>query len=369
MGIYRQLFRYRESAKRSPLEDFLSEALVDLLNRAPPEVQANFVSFLTSGRFSLSDPVSTTHSGYEWSTQRHILYQGTKGFIDILLEVAGQPALVIENKIASPIRAHVPSDEDQSGNQLRTYGKWLASHTEGKPGALVLLTHTARPPDDFDEPGTSYGVDVRSVVRWAALAAWLQRVAANGSASAWRDLAADLSEFLEEQDMAIALMTQADLAGLEQFIPARERIETTFQKLWDDTADVRKGSFSRKVHPLTFDAENGSIWNWVYTAPPLPPSSWVALGIGFPSLSPWWREAGLSQQRQLFISIGADEEVLPLDQLGRLPSEWTVADDQLTACLPFHQLPIEPEEMARSMAVWAGDRMGEAVEILKRFAA
>lgn len=367
VGIYRQLFRYRESARRSPLEDFLSEALVDLLNRVPQTVQADFVSFIAAGRLALPDMADAGDMDWKWSTQRHILHQGIRGYIDILLEVDGRPLLVIENKIASPVRAHMSADEGGTGNQLRTYGGWLSSQAQGRQSALVLLSHTAAPPDDFSDPAASYGVDARNVVRWAALAAWLARLAVTGAASAWRDLAVELHEFLEEQDMTIAVMTQADLAGLEQFIPARERIEATFQRLWDDTADIRKGVFSRKVHPLTFDAETGSIWSWVYTAPPLPPSSWVALGIGFPSISSWWREAGLPDQRQFFISIGADDDVLSLDLLGRLPDGWAVADDQLTASLPFHQMPIEPEDMAGAMAAWAGGRMGEAVEILKRF--
>ena len=364
MSIYDRLFRYRESAKRAPLEDFLSEALVDLLQRMPYDVQAGFISLITAGRFALSC-LPPERCNLEWLTQYHIEQDRTRGFLDILLKVDGCPTLVIENKIASSIRRHFSRHEDQAGNQLRTYGHWLAGQLGDRIGAVVLLTHTAQPPEDFSVPGANYGVGVRNVARWTAVAAWLRKIAAGDDAVGWRDLAVELHEFLEKRHMTINLMTQADLAGLEQFIPAHERIEATIRKLWNDTAEVRAGYCSRTVRPLAFDMESGSISIWTYALPPLSSASWIALGIGFPSLSPWWRQAGLTEQRQVFISLGSDAELPPFEEASLLPSGWVLSDGGPIVSLPIHELPIDPDDMVDAIAVWASARMREAIDLLK----
>ena len=46
MSLYGNLFRFRPSAKRATLEDFLSVAIADLMNRMPLEDMANMTSAL-----------------------------------------------------------------------------------------------------------------------------------------------------------------------------------------------------------------------------------------------------------------------------------------------------------------------------------
>jgi hypothetical protein len=43
MDIYSRLYKYRDRPSKSPLENFLTEALADLFNRLPMPIQTEFL--------------------------------------------------------------------------------------------------------------------------------------------------------------------------------------------------------------------------------------------------------------------------------------------------------------------------------------
>ncbi len=81
-SLYGRLFTYRERPHRSPLEDFLTEALADLLNRMPTSEMVEFVSkfFLpgddplaSAARKAWQELVKTCSSeGWQWATRSSI---------------------------------------------------------------------------------------------------------------------------------------------------------------------------------------------------------------------------------------------------------------------------------------------------------
>ncbi len=161
MSIYTNLFRYRPRATRLPQEDFLSEALADLLNRQSIATSSDFIADVllqeAGGAAAWRDFMSSGSPTLSWKTQHRV----PGGTLDLLLIVDRLPAIVVENKIAAAIGMHAPAgtenqdrpDEvvEERRNQLHTYGGWLAGQVKppGWPGALVLLTHLSPPPDDF----------------------------------------------------------------------------------------------------------------------------------------------------------------------------------------------------------------------------
>lgn len=99
-NLYGRLFRYRSRENRAPLEDYLTEALADLLERVPVQDQAKLIgNILGSERVWQKAFANHRHS---WRTQ--VACGG--GFADLVLELNGKAAVVIESKLYSSVRSH-----------------------------------------------------------------------------------------------------------------------------------------------------------------------------------------------------------------------------------------------------------------------
>ena len=127
LSIYSNLFRYRPRPKRKPLEDFLSEVLVDLLNRLSLEHQLLFVADVLLKDTPISGAwrnlaVTQPTMSLRWETQRAI----RGGIIDILLTLDGEPVLVVENKIGAIVRAHAADEagDDKTAGSRSCAGRW-----------------------------------------------------------------------------------------------------------------------------------------------------------------------------------------------------------------------------------------------------
>lgn len=230
MSIYKRLFTYRPRPSRLPMEDFLSEALADLLNRLPPEAHSRFIADVLlsgAGRVAwLEIRERLPDARLTWVTQHRI--DGGKGIIDLLLLVEGKPAIVVENKVGAPVRHHANGDDGEEpdgplpapspdGNQLRTYGTWLAAQprADGWPGALVLLTHSSGPPADYGSTG--YGVPYAGTCRWRKVWSWARGAEPaldtdEEPSAMWVGLAHELAGFLEGMGMSADYMTRSDVA-------------------------------------------------------------------------------------------------------------------------------------------------------------
>jgi len=177
---YRRLHRYQQSASRSPLEDFATEALADLLERMPREIVVDLVGelFMSAGRPRADWRVLGTRAKtLSWTTQHPVRSGDASYRADLVLEADSRPILVVEMKIHAALQHHVGRDDtDQEisikRNQLQTYGRWIAGVQPDAtwPGAIALLTLGTKPPDDFEQSGENgYGTRWRQTVRWPAV--------------------------------------------------------------------------------------------------------------------------------------------------------------------------------------------------------
>lgn len=352
-NLYGRLFRYRSRENRAPLEDYLTEALADLLERVPVQDQAKLIgNILGSERVWQKAFANHRHS---WRTQ--VACGG--GFADLVLELDGKAAVVIESKLYSGVRSH-----GTRGNQLTTYGLWLAQiRDEALPSGLILLTHGTEPPTDMmTEP--EYGVEARAVLRWSELARWLSREGAVSDGSVWRSLARDLHSFLEAKAMTNDTITGSDVAAARLFLPGWTRWENTFRLLWSGADEVRTGFLSSKTSALSMAGDGGMLWQWSYAASPLPDSSWVAFALRFPDASDWYSGAGLPELPHLMLIIGADRSDLPVERIGSAPDGWLVHEAEVMKALPLHELPAELDAQAAAMGAWARRSILEARDIL-----
>ena len=375
-NLYGRLFKYRTREKRAPLEDYLSEALVDLLKRMPASAVREFISLIVNEKSSEAGPLAqllADEPTLTWTTQRRI-EQPNRGIIDILLEIDGLPAIIIENKISSSLRRHT-SDVDGglvNRNQLSTYGFWLTGKADKAwGGALVLLTHTTSAPPDFLDPSAAhYGVPHRNIVMWSALARWFGQAVEQRSKpptpDAWVQLAGDYVAFLKEQEMTTETVSASDLAALQLHLPTADRLSNTFDRAWASTAQIRDRICSNRYSKLKYDADGGLVWSWSYTKqPPAPPSSYLAIGIRFPEQSDWWEGAALPRHPHVFLMIGDDNGQLPVELVSSLPQSWSQIEQELVAAIPISELDAGVGGLADGFAEWVSAKMAEAVPMIE----
>src|SRR5271166_2881022 len=141
VSLYSRLFTYRQRRDRSPLENFLTEALRDILDRLPAREMAEFVGelFLPSvnARKRWERQFFDSKQCFFWESQKWITANGRGLCLDLVLRCDRQPLIVVENKIGAAVgRHHPPTDEDAGNNlaavaeaaaenQLTVYGCWL----------------------------------------------------------------------------------------------------------------------------------------------------------------------------------------------------------------------------------------------------
>jgi hypothetical protein len=317
MSLYGNLFRFRERANHRPLENFLTEALADLLNRMPRDITVSLVSeLLLAGDESACEAwVTYIHSKkrLEWITQRSI----GSGRLDILLEADGTATLIVENKIGASISErtkHCKTDvtdgdvtdkneepETFNGNQLMVYGEWLRDQRRNEhwDGALVLLTLQTLPPADFGRDDLKYGVKCQRVCNWRQLWQWLNKKQAsdNGPVSSdkdqdnWSVFSNELMAFLEEENMNEKLLTQRDIAAMELYWPTwsimEELIDRCNKAVKEQLklTELKTGNIVSETH-----TENREYRSWFPLKPPSVPNKdnvYVMWGLHFPEESKW----------------------------------------------------------------------------------
>jgi hypothetical protein len=327
-SLYGRLFRYRERPHRRPKEDFLTEALADLLARMPRPIMAEFTASLFLPQEARREWQKLIDQGgrFDWRTHYSIQIENGRRYPDlVLVSDADEPLLLIENKIGHQISEYPTSanqdpasdrtDEDQGeiANQLTAYGQWLALRSQGRswPGAIALLTHFTPPPADFAASETRrYGLRFRHICRWHQLFQHLTALSNSQPAQEWSLIGQELAEFLREEEMNSETITFNDIARAEVFMPSAERFENTFSQIWETLAPSWK---SRTGHSfgIQYLSEHGIVWDWMYLKEPFAPAktSWyVAWGIRFPEITDKWKNAAppLPQRTHVFVSIGSE---------------------------------------------------------------
>lgn len=179
--LYKRLYKYRERAANAPLENFLTEALADILERLPIESQVAFLkSLMLPKAASAFDTVVSGRASLEFVTQASASTKRP----DLVVYAGERPIVVIEVKVAAGLQEHeveaaaVNAEAKATRNQLETYAGWIAGENMSSdvwPGAVVFLTGRTDPPKDFIE-GRSDGV-FRSVRYWKHVGDWLLSLA------------------------------------------------------------------------------------------------------------------------------------------------------------------------------------------------
>ncbi len=374
MSIYASLFTYRPMPSRFPLEDFLSEALADLLNRLPRERHVAFVADVllkgAAGAAWLSFMESKPDAGLEWTTQRGVKGGRNAGVVDMLLLVDGRERLVVENKVGAAVREYsaTPYDEDAEqevivadANQLTTYGAWLARRCQGQewPGALVLLTHRSEPPRDYGLAG--YGVPHAAVCRWREVWRWARDLGAEAgdpaATSTVPQLASEFAAFLEKQRMGSDHMTQNDIAQAQVFVGAADRITSTFkaieQRLQDTKAEIGSGNFRE----VSYQSAGATAWAWFYLRMPTNGKWYFSWGMRFPESSTIWNgvEPPLPSVPHAFVTLGTENTAVPVSILQgeALSNGWAVAGEhELIIARKLSDFPSEADALTAELADW-----------------
>lgn len=374
MSIYSRLFTYRPRPKHTPLENFLTAALADLLNRLPRERRVSFIAeVLLKGAASaawLSFIAGKPDACLEWVTQRGVREGPNAGVVDLLLLVDGRERLVVETKVGAAVRGHAAAadgDDDEQGvavadaSQLTTYGAWLAQRCQGHgwPGALVLLTHRSEPPRGYGPAG--YGVPHVGTCRWREVWKWARAAGADGGSpvpGAWAQLSTEFAAFLETQGMSAEYVTQDDIAQAEVFVTAADRMQHTFNAVAERLRGINGEIGSGSITPVSYESVGAVAWAWFYLREPSKGRWYFAWGIRFPKTSRFWTEAELPLPSvpHAFVTLGAERRpVPPLADLegGTLPEGWAKAGaHELVIGRKLSDLPTDADMLAVELANW-----------------
>jgi PD-(D/E)XK nuclease superfamily len=185
-SLYSHLFSYVPTKSRSPLEDFLTEAIADLLNRlldakgrARQGVTRFIADTLLNGaggraiRLSLELAERLT-----LSTQQPIIVDGRARRLDLCLYADNKLVLVIENKVAQTrnrrvdLAADSATESSRVERQLTSYARWLRKN---HPKAGLVLLGIDNGPASFSSDSRLYPARFRSVCRWTQVWRWIKR--------------------------------------------------------------------------------------------------------------------------------------------------------------------------------------------------
>ncbi len=371
-GLLHRLFRYRATEKRTPLEDFLTEVLADFIARAPRQEAETFVleCFVPEGLREVFRAVVAGRP-VEAATQVR-LTDGRR--LDLLLQVAGTPLIVVENKTWAAFQMHArrgpergkdgpagavaepkeiapvdvgpPAGPDKSDppaveyeHQLVTYGRWLASaqKPEGWPGVLVVLTHAAQAPEDFVAgDGARYGV-APHLIRWRELHARLRRRVGTGPADpqlpAWMFVGRELCTFLETHAMDSSDLTPVEIASVNVALGPLRKLTAVFAEVAADLQQRYPDAFSVRDRDSAVEYDNGRAWGWIYFKGR---KFYVAYGVYFSPVSGELAtaEPPLPDHEHAFVALGAEERAIDPGP-GGLPPGWVRVGDGWLLVRPF----------------------------------
>ena len=218
MSFLSQLYRYRQREQRSPLEDYLTEALAEWLRQV---TLAGELRRILRDLFKLDAVANAPDEdlrAVSWQTQ-HVIGQGHGIATNKRPDLVGRGPgifLIIENKTWAPLTEHLDSNGIDYADQLSLYQRYLDKRRESYKG-IVLLTHTTLPPPHWQGP----------VCYWRTVGSYLahDRIPPRGSALAF--MTQGLFAFIKEQNMSGTRIELADIVSQ----PAYDRLREGMSKL------------------------------------------------------------------------------------------------------------------------------------------
>ena len=408
MSLYGNLFRFRPSAKRATLEDFLSVAIADLMNRMPLEDMANMTSALfvpkEDSQLWREYLLGNTDAKLSWKTHYTITVDRRSYYPDLVLESANGPLLIVENKIAAPFSHHANASRTSSArsqdpvtlsrrkiHQLAVYGRWLAKQCRGKDwkGALATLTYLTVPPDDFRTGSRKYGVHLPTTCRWPQVWRWLTTHCGLNppgtglQVPVWKTLGAELADFIKDHGMSAEKMTEVDLNALVEFLPHADRVGMAFDEIYaiikPRLSKLTAGTRRRKNSKFP-DAFVGVVRDEARFESPLLKDWYIEWGICSPTAS--WRDTlaarGITVPGETFVyvTIWADSaRRVSLRTIPLRPASWAVAELEdepegefgfVTTKLltDFHS---DAEQFTGAIGRWIADDLANITPMLPEF--
>ncbi|MFF7709482.1 hypothetical protein [Pseudomonas sp. NPDC007930] len=209
MSFLGQLFRYRPRELRTPLEDFLTEALAQWLRECTAAGQLGQVLRTLFHTAEQQLPTAAALAQVRWGTQHVIYLPGSLAHNKRPDLVGHGPGffMIIENKVAAGFTEHTGTDGVERVDQLRLYRQYLDTRPEPHK-AIVLVTHSTLPPEHWQDP----------VVSWRRISGFLQRSLALGPGNAAQFMARSLYDFLEEQQMSGVHLELADIVSQPAYL-------------------------------------------------------------------------------------------------------------------------------------------------------
>ena len=201
-SLYGRLFTYRANDKQTPLENYLTEALCDLLNRLGDDDPSKQHAFLKNLKLFEADDSESLY--FDTQVPITIPTEEDNRIADFVGYINNVPVLVLEVKIGAEF----------TEGQLPAYGAWLAKKGR-KDAVLALLTYKTAAPEDFKN-GVGYAVKTH-VIHWRDVRQELRALQGSVS-SVYFTLAKEFVDFLDEQEITMEAPKKEDLNKLGEYL-------------------------------------------------------------------------------------------------------------------------------------------------------
>lgn len=389
MSLYGNLFIYRQRNK-SPFEDFLTEAWVDLLNRLSSDQVIDLFTtfFFEKSNFEIQHWVNTVEEiegEFRWETQYHITLTSSKTIRrpDIVLHKGKNVVAIIENKISSGftgIEIKTNRKKIKWIDQLALYAEWLGNNKGNKESkALILMTHITAPPENFLTDNSKYNVLFRSVCYWSDFFDWI-----NKHGHYWEDakpdatvLVNEFQELLKEKEMTTEEPKVSDFSSARLFLEgnAYNRIYKALRAARLIMKDTYKNIKLREGTKESIKIESYSDDGWIYESCTFPSGAWVRWGFWFgQGNNAHWQsvpyDPPVTPGDYAVVWIYPENTLIRRPELGLFPEWHFPAEEQddswtIPALKPIHTLAGASNGFTSAYSAWVQQRFEEAAEILK----
>lgn len=370
-SIYGELFSYQPTPTHTPTENFLTQALADLLNRLHSESVDAHLSFIREVL------IGEEHSGDEtaitlilekvrgnhpvWVTQKSAYVNNEIRYLDLVLECGGVPLMVIENKLAA----------DFTEGQLEAYEAWLSEKCDAC-GVLVLLTRWTLPPENFVSKGHGHhGSTLKSVCQWGSLYKWLQMLLSRPNQDQETDasngflfLADEFSKFLEEELNVNNTLNMTDFALIQL---SRKPLNIVRSLIGDVALPVELQSCFGRIKEENQWPGKPLFLSWAYWTNSNTEKQWyVSWGLTIESGEIWGTTFEFKQPTAV-VRIGADkaEYPIPIDKLknDEKMKGWEVGNGWVQKSVGISELLSRDPDFEGEYRRWMSRALGEAKDI------
>jgi hypothetical protein len=376
-SIYHSLYKYPSSDERSQLENYLTEAFVNILNRLKKDETVLFLKECllkySNNGYTVTEFIKDIENvrNFSWKSQYTIYYEGASKYPDIALW-GEELLLLIENKVGAGFTYHQDNegdvDDSQVQNQLEVYGRWLSA--KNPKSGLVLLTHNTNAPDNFLNDN-KYQANLRSITSWKSVYKWFRRWSHTGNKEHIRKkLAYEFIVFLE--GIGMSDISNKDLSVLDLYLSNRvnEKAGNLMKEARNMAQKIIKNINTKPQKHINYWDDAQLFWDWCYCYEKN--LQWyIGWGIRFPEGSNVWNEYEIPSYPQAFIDISSDNIEVPLSEISSEKKKvswcWISKKDEnrCIKAISVSDLVASSSGFTQAFIEWLNNGLTEAVEILE----